>query len=367
VTAEHRTAVSAAEQAALTALGFGPAGPLAERHLWMEADEAAALAARWWGVEGGVRRLAAEKDDTFLIETTDGQGVVLKVAAPSERLIDLEFETALTAHINAAGVGITVPDSLRTDDGRQIVPITDHAGQDRLMRLITLIPGTPMIGRPLAAEHRAVVGETLARLQHATRDFAHPGDGRVSAWDTLHLPDLAPLIVHVDAPAHRALLEQVVAAFLEHVQPRVAALRTQVVHNDFNGSNILVDDDHPGYVTGIIDFGDAVRTAVAVDLATALSYHLPSAPAALSDADVLAPSRALVAGYLRAGELIEPERELLAQLMRARLAVRALISFHRAQLFPENAAYVLRNSAPIWAQLQWFSGRGADELATIFR
>ena len=42
------------------------------------------------------------------------------------------------------------------------------------------------------------------------------------------------------------------------------------VHNDFSKSNIVVDHHSADFVTGIIDFGDAVKAAIAIDVATAL-------------------------------------------------------------------------------------------------
>ena len=43
----------------------------------------------------------------------------------------------------------------------------------------------------------------------------------------------------------------------------------------------------------------------------------------------------------------------------------ALITLWRAKLFPENSAYVIRNTEQGWAQLDWFLRRSVDELSSI--
>ena len=46
----------------------------------------------------------------------------------------------------------------------------------------------------------------------------------------------------------------------------------------------------------------------------------------------------------------------------ARVVARALISTHRAAQFPANAAYLLRNTEPGWAQLDWFLEHSVPEV-----
>ena len=44
------------------------------------------------------------------------------------------------------------------------------------------------------------------------------------------------------------------------------------MHQDVNADNLLVDASADGFVTGILDFGDVVRSSVVGDLAVAMSY-----------------------------------------------------------------------------------------------
>ena len=57
--------------------------------------------------------------------------------------------------------------------------------------------------------------------------------------------------------------------------PRLAALRAQVIHNDYHLYNVLVaPDDQARIVTGIIDFGDMVHAPLVGEVATAAAFHM---------------------------------------------------------------------------------------------
>lgn len=57
----------------------------------------------------------------------------------------------------------------------------------------------------------------------------------------------------------------------------IAGCRQQVLHNDFNTSNIVIDAHRPQCVGAIIDFGDTVKTAIAIDVSTAMMNQLLAA------------------------------------------------------------------------------------------
>ena len=65
---------------------------------------------------------------------------------------------------------------------------------------------------------------------------------------------------------------------------------------------------------------------------------------------------------MSATALTPGELRLIPQLVMARVVARALISTHRAAQFPANAAYLLRNTEPGWAQLGWFLEHSVPEV-----
>jgi Ser/Thr protein kinase RdoA (MazF antagonist) len=255
---------------------------------------------------------------------------------------------------------------LPAQDGEVIVALEDEAGQPRLARLITMIPGTPLDSTQTTAIERERIGEALARLRRGTAGFRHPADGRVCAWDVANLPALSPLLGAVQDANQRGLLEAGLGQFVDIVEPRLPELRAQVLHNDFSKSNILVDRELAAFITGIVDFGDAVRTAIVIDVSTALLNQLPRTASEQVGGDLLAQARDLLRGYLRQTDLTETELALLPHLVRGRVTARGLITLYRAALIPDNAAYILRNTQQGWAQLRWFASRSPAELSETF-
>ena len=342
-------------------------GGLAAPYVIMGDEEAIALARRCYGIDGTVTRFATEKDDTFCVQAGDGNGgdgkrYVLKVANPSEDVSEIALQAELLQHIAQVDPGLPVPRILPDHAGRAYAEITDRAGQRRQVRLMSYLEGTPLDrtrSSPIEREH---IGEALGRLRQACAGFSHPADTRVLAWDVKHLQSLRPLLDDVTDEQQKAKLAAGLARFAA-IEPRLAALPTQVLHNDFNLSNLVVDHAHAGFVTGIIDFGDAVRTAVAIDVATALLNQLPRDAAENPVDDLFASGRDLLRGYYRHASLSDEELAVVPHLVMARVVARALITLWRARRFPENATYILRNTQPGWAQLDWFLARSMDEVS----
>lgn len=183
-------------------------------------------------------------------------------------------------------------------------------------------------------------------------DFSHPADDRVLAWDVTHLLDLADLARFIPEGPKRAWTLRALECFAE-IKPRLDRCRRQVLHNDFNTSNLVVDRSNPQFLTGVIDFGDAVRTAIAVDVSTALMNQMPKI---IEDnrRDLFDEPRDVLRGYLRHADLTDEELRLIPFLAMGRLAVRALLTSWRAEIFPQNSRYILRHTEPGWAHLAWF-------------
>lgn len=327
---------------------FAPLGELSADHVVMGAAEAIRLGREVWALEfAEAERLATEQDDTFRVTTAAGERYVLKVSNPAQRRDEIDLEWQAMRRAGAHGVPTPRPVG-------DPVPVRDEAGQDRVARLMSFLAGTPLDSTGSTAAERERVGETLAALRHALAGFRHPAEGRRCAWDLTHLPDLEPLL-----DGRRDLLRTGFERYMHVVAPHVGGLRRQVLHNDFSQSNILVDHDDPAFVTGIIDFGDTVHTAIAIDVSTALLNQLPR----VETDDLFADGRDLLRGYLRHADLTGHELELLPHLVMGRVIARALITLHRAAQMPHNRDYILRNTEPGWAQLAWFMARDPREIS----
>jgi Ser/Thr protein kinase RdoA (MazF antagonist) len=118
--------------------------------------------------------------------------------------------------------------------------------------------------------------------------------------------------------------------------PRLPDCRWQVVHNDLNPHNVLAAPDDPDRIAGILDFGDMVETPLVCDLAVAASYQIdPARP--------LASLTGLVTAYEGVLPLTATERALVPVLTATRMLTTLALASWRASLYPDNAAYILRN------------------------
>jgi Ser/Thr protein kinase RdoA (MazF antagonist) len=343
---------------------LGSGAGLWEAHIRMSEHEAARLVETHWELSGRVTRVDTEKDDTFVIDANGDSRYVFKVSNPDESVQELDFEVQLIRHVTESSTLVPVPRVFSDRAGRLLVPIVDDAGQPRHARLMSYISGTPLDSTGSSPAERAEVGRTLAHLRHVTGGFTHPAQHRVLAWDVQHLPSLTPLLAAVTNPAQRDLLEAGLSRF-KRITPLLPALRRQVLHNDFSKSNIIVDHDSDHFVQGIIDFGDAVYTAIAVDVATALLNQLPRHVPDNLNLDLFAEGRDVLRGYLNVAELTDVELATIPYLVMGRVIARALITLQRAAAMPSNARYILRNTAPGWAQLRWLLRQSDEHLETL--
>lgn len=328
------------------------------------AVEAEVIAERLYDMRGSATRFETEKDDTFLLDCADQGKFVLKIAHPSERLEELDFQVALLRHIEGRAPDLPIPRARRDVEGADLPIVTTSSGERRVVRLITFLSGTPLDRTTSTAAQRERIGEVLAKLRHSMADFSHPADNRTLAWDVTHLLDLADLLDFIPAGGKRTWTMRALDRFAG-IKPQLDQCRRQVLHNDFNTSNLVVDPASPNFLTGVIDFGDAVRTAIAVDVSTALMNQMPKTFDRANRRDLFDEPRDVLRGYLRHAELMDEELRLIPFLAQGRLAVRALLTCWRAELFPENSRYILRNTEAGWAHLEWFNSMSAAQISDL--
>ncbi len=300
------------------------------------------LAADHYGLDGTLTRLTSERDLNHRLTTPTGQAFVLKLSNPAEPRALTEFQTAALRHAATRAPGLPLPRVIPTRDGRSILP-TPHGA----LRILTWLDGTPLADTRRSPTQSRAIGRALATLTAGLTDFGHPAADHVLLWDIKQTPRLASLLAAMPDPVLQAEASTFIARFAADIAPRLTSLPTQVVHADFNPHNLLTAPDDPTEITGILDFGDMVRTPRICDLAIAASYRIDAT-------DPLAGPADLLDGYNRILPLTPPEIALLFELITARLIATLTITSWRAARYPGNAAYILRNQPSALAGLQAF-------------
>jgi hydroxylysine kinase len=301
---------------------------------------------RQYGLEGRLTRIPTEKDDTFRLATDAGR-YLIKIAPATESARIVNLQSAVMLHLEQASGQIPVQRLIRGLRGQVESTVVDPAGDERILRVMNYLDGDLLhAATPTAAQLRSV-GATLARLDGALADFRHPDESRRLIWDLKNFVHMRPLLEFVNDRDHLSMATWVFDQFDEHVAPRLDALETQMIHGDFSPFNVVVDPADEHFVTGIIDFGDVVRSPIVFELSVAVANQI--------GADERRPWRSaldIVAGYRALRAVPTPDIELLAITGPARLLLRALIFGWRATTHPHSRDYGLSHSAQDWTRLR---------------
>jgi Ser/Thr protein kinase RdoA (MazF antagonist) len=292
----------------------------------LELDFVESLVRQQFGIRARAERLTGERDENFRIQVDDGPGYILKVAPAGESATTADLLPAVLTHLERVAGELPVPRVIRTRDNRTQLRFNETSGAARTATLCTFLPGKLLISSARCRAQRQRCGELLARVARALRTFEHAASRREVAWDIAQVPKLASLIPRVHDLPSLPFLREYVARFTVEIAPRLAQVRHQFVHNDFNARNIIVDPDDEARVAGIIDFGDAVHTALVADVAVGATGQLAT-PETAHEA-----IREFAAAYCAVEPLRAEELALLGPLIAGRIVQNVVLTaWHRAQ------------------------------------
>ena len=308
--------------------------------------EAAGLARLHFDVTGDLTPLTSERDLNFRLTTPD-QTYVLKLANTAEPPQVTALQTLALLHLSRTT--LPVPRVIPTLTGA-----TEAETPHGILRLLTYLHGHPQHLTPRNLTQCAAMGQTAARLTLALQGFHHPAADHVLQWDIKQASALRPLLGFI-SPDLRPLATETLDRFDRDVAPRLPHLRAQIVHNDLNPHNVLVDLQDPDRITGILDFGDMVRTPLICDAAVAASYQIDPLQARTS-------LQTFAAAYHATLPLTTDEAALLADLTATRMLTTLAIASARAARYPDNAPYILRNVPTAAAGLRALAEAPRDAL-----
>lgn len=322
----------------------------------LASDEVVSLVSRLYGVHGSVKSLAGERDQNCCIETEDGSRYVIKISNASEPVSVIDFQIAALEHIARVSPDLPVPGIVRTLGGRTRDTVTLPGGVQTTVRMLTYLDGIQIRETPRTAGQRRAMGAFLARLNLALCDFSHPAATHDLLWNVSAAHQLTAKFDAIDDARRRALVELFMKRFTDHVLPRLASVRAQVIHNDYHLYNVLVAPDNHERILGIIDFGDMLHAPLVGEVGTAAAFHMTG------NADPFEGPAQFVGAYHAILPLAEAEQEILADLMATRHLITALISEWRAKRYPENRTYIMRHNPAAWEALSQLADLPRDEM-----
>lgn len=260
--------------------------------------------------------------------------------APATSVITLQDDMMHT--LQKHGIDSSFPVSPLTF---HTLPVRDGTTHTLAVRSLRWVEGTPMSDlRDSSVETLCEAGRLLGTVCVALDPV--PGGERYHAWDGRHTADLRSFTQYVTDPTKRAMVETVLDRFEREVLPDAARFRTGVLQADFNDANIIMRE---GRVSGVIDFGDAVRSWRVLDVTLSMAYAMLSVYGKTGHS--LGAAAAVLRGFHSVYPLTALERRHVRLLMTCRLACSVTLGAFSLQQNPANSAYLLLHAQPAWDAL----------------
>lgn len=298
-----------------------------------------------YGPIGGWDVLPGESDLNVRVGLEHGPAM-LKISSLDETGF-AQYQTRLISFLADFDQNLPVPSIIATLSGAN--EFTTDEGFAGMVhgRMTSFLPGAPARGRTLSPTALHHIGEVLARLHSALAAFG-TGDlpERPTNWDMravgdwVSATDVNPQDVET---AEQNARQRILAEFVDRWLPQLQQLPTQLIHNDLNGSNVLLDPESDE-VTALFDLGDVNIAPRIVDIGVAAAYLVDD-----TSSETLTNSlAALVSGYRSLASLPDDEVALLPHIMKTRFALALSLNSARAAAArhdPDYVTYVTRNSA----------------------
>jgi Ser/Thr protein kinase RdoA (MazF antagonist) len=299
------------------------------------------IALQEFGINGRPGLLVSERDQNFRLDTENGMRYTLKISNPAEQETVVDFQNQALLHIANRDASIPLPRVIPNRDGHLHCHV-EIDGRTHIIRMLSWLDGEVLGDARPEPDLLTQMGHMLARLGIALEDFEHPGSNPPLLWDMKHADNLRGLLPCIDDMELRQLIVPVLDRF-DTLKPVLESLRSQVIHNDLNPGNVLLDKSVPPQISGIIDFGDLVKS-----------------PYLTADDDPLASAIPMVRAYHQTRPLQTAEMQIFVDLIRTRLITSLLICSWRIAKFPENREYLETSLAPSKAYLLALNGLDAD-------
>lgn len=279
----------------------------------------------------------------FRVKSDQGK-YVLKIYEHTEKeKAEILAETNLIQQISHLDEqNISKP--IRNNLGELITIVSADNGK-KIYRLLSYVEGTFLA----EAEHTPSLfnslGKFMAQIDRSLLNFRSAGiESRRLEWDLQNLNLIRPLVDQIQDVNQRKLVEHFFIQWDTNVFPKLSSLRQSIIHNDGNDWNLLISNDQ---ITGIIDFGDSVYTALINELAITITYAL------FGKENLLDWASHIIKGYHATYPLEREELDLLYYLIAGRLITTVCKSAQQKTLQP-NSEYITISEQPAWRLLeQW--------------
>ncbi len=332
--------------------------------VFITTEQAEQIAFDAFGIRSQAESLYGYFDQNIRLRTGDERDFVLKITrdGSEDTSRHIQLQCALLEHLSACDLRIKHPHVRLNREGTATEFITDAAGAAHLAWMLSFVEGD-LLDSVSRYDNELLIGlgQAVAEVDRALLDFQHPADQRYSRWDLGNALDLASTLDHIEDERKFEIIADFLRGFEMTALRKINKLDSSVIHNDGgNQHNMLISSDAAGavQVTGIIDFGDAMRTRTLFDLGITAAY-------ASFGCDKIADALAEVAaGFNRELPLTESDIGLLPWLVAARLTATVVMAAERLAKEPGNR-YAQVSAGPAWTKLEQLMTTDFEELSEV--
>lgn len=295
-----------------------------------------------------VRHLGGEINQNVRVDDADGRSFVVKIASDLADEEESRWQCTLLRHLEPYG-DIPTPRLITGTDGIDL-QVLRRDGRANWVYLLNWLEG-----RRLAELDRhspallGELGEVAGRLSIALGELLDHAPVRSHYWDVrLARAAVDSCLGHIADENDRLLIERAMRGF-DEISETMASLPTGIAHQDLNDFNVLASPDEYGchHISGVLDFGDALRTARVTELAVAVGYAM------LRSGDPLRAAVHVIRGYRRVTELTETEIACVFPMAVARLCVSATTWARRLAMEPQMyGASRMQHTLPLLRRLE---------------
>lgn len=301
-----------------------------------------AFAQEYYGLSGEVTPLNGFDEQNFLLKDSGGKKYILKVATDEQSFEFLDLQIKIMQHLSLYpnAENFQKPVLNKNDDA---LTIHQEDGKNYYIRMLSYLEGTFWADcKNYKDELFLDLGIFLGKMDCELQNFKHIVLHRRLLWDLSNSADANAKLHYIKDHEQRRIAAYFLLQFEMEVLPLIPSLRHAYIHNDVNDYNVLVSENK---VSGLIDFGDTIYTALIHNLAIACTYAI------LHNDDPLKAASLIVKGYHQSYPLKEQEVDLLYYLIAARLCISVTQSAYNAAIQTDNAHHFL-SEAPAWKLLQ---------------
>ncbi|ULQ50851.1 aminotransferase class III-fold pyridoxal phosphate-dependent enzyme [Flavihumibacter fluvii] len=309
--------------------------------MYIATDKLAVLLAEHYQLEGDLQALNGYEEQNVLLTDKQGKKFIVKISNALQDPDFLQAQVAILQKMSESEIAQIFQQLRPNNLGAALTPFIEN-GEKLVVRVLNFLEGQFLVELPVHdAPLLYSIGEVLGKMDRHLSSFRHMGMHRHYEWDISNTMDAAQNLDCINDPEKRRIAKYFLLQFEMEVVPKLPYLRKAYIHSDANDYNVLVAG---GRMSGLIDFGDMVYSALINNLAVAATYAM------LDKENPLAAAVEVVKGYDANYPLKSEEIDLLYYLIAGRLCISVGKSAYNASLDSENEHHFI-TEGPAWKLL----------------